>query len=308
MLIVAKMKLRLISSIPAEDAKEEAIKEYHSFWRKTNSNSNVPFVPVFNAFKEKHLATLEPGALRLYLFFAFAANNQYGNSWHSIEKIAEFFGAQTRTVNNWIKVLVDKKLIHREQNGKRSHTTYLIPYSDTIIKHQLRRIIREDNQSVLDLFIQKISQYDFYGTIVGVFHFFQWKSEKKVRTKENVQHLFIITKRDDGVLVGHNYALKNSGHLGVSELTIEDGDVATFKSPFTYEGENIRGLVLTHEVRITDINTGVILDVVRDLARAEEWDWQAHPEFRYGRIEDFFPEKEEMSDAEADTGKNTEKD
>lgn len=295
---MAKTKFKLISSIAAEDEKEEVIKDYHSYWRKTNTDSSSSFVPVFSSFKERHLATLEPGALRLYLFFAFAANNRYGNSWHSIEKIAEFFNAQTRTVNNWIKVLVDKKLIYREQKGKRSHTTYLIPYSNTIIRHQLRRVIKEDNQSVLDMFIQKIKEYEFlYGSIVDVFHFFQWKTNKKKNPiKESVQYLFVITQREDGVLVGHYYSLKNSDHLGVNELNIENGDVATFVSPFKYNEQNIRGLVLTHEIRISDNNTAAVLKLLEDLAKAEVWDWDEHPKFKYGEIVLFFPEDEEEND------------
>lgn len=297
---MAKPRFKLITSISAADEKEETIKQYHSYWRKNNSLSSASFVPIFSSFKEKHLATLEPGALRLYLFFAFAADNQYGNSWYSIEKIAEFFDTQTRTVNNWIKVLVDKNLIYREQKGKRSHTTYLIPYSNTIIRHQLKRNIKEDNQSVLDLFIKKIADYEFlYGSIIEVLHFFQWKSDKKKNPlKECVQYLFVITKREDGVIIGHHYALKNSYHLGVNELRIEDGNIATFISPFKYEEKNIKGLVLTHEIKLADSNTGAILELIEDLARVEEWDWEEHPKFQYGEIAEFFPEEEHEEDPE----------
>jgi predicted transcriptional regulator len=298
---MAKLRFNLISTIPAEDEQEERIKEYHAYWRRTNSNSNAPFVPIFNSFKDAHLATLEPGALRLYLFFALAANNQYGNSWHSIESIAKFFNTQTRTVNNWIKVLVDKNLIYREQNGKRTHTTYLIPYSNTIIRHQLKKNFKEDDQSVLDMFINKVKGYDFlYGSIIGVFHFFQWKTDsKKKPIKEGNHWLFIITKRPDGVLIGHNYPLKNSSDLGVSELIIEDSDIATFISPYQYEGHNIRGLVLKHDIRLTDSNTGVVLQLTEDLAKAEAWNWDEHPKFEYGKIADLFL-IEEITEQEED--------
>lgn len=291
---MAKLRFNLISSIPAEDEKEETIKEYYSSWRKTNSHSNAPFVPLFNSFKEKHLATLEPGALRLYLFFAFAANNQYGNSWHSIESIAKFFNTQTRTVNNWIKILVEKNLIYREQSGKRTHTTYLIPYSNTVIRHQLKRIFRKDDQNVLDAFIDKVKGYDFlYGPIVEVYHFFQWKSDnKKKPVKEGNQWLYIITKRSDGVLIGHNYSLKNSDDFGVNELVIEDSDIATFISPFQHDGHNIRGLVLKHDIKLTDSNMGAILQLIEDLAKAESWDWDEHPKVQYGKIAELFPVEE----------------
>jgi predicted transcriptional regulator len=306
---MVKLRFNLISSIPAEDEKEERIKEYHMAWRKTNSQSNAPFVPIFNSFREAHLATLEPGALRLYLFFAFAANNQYGNSWHSIESIAKFFNTQTRTVNNWIKILVEKNLIYREQNGKKTHTTYLIPYSNTIIKHQLKKNFRKDDQSVMDTFINKIKGYEFlYGAIMGVFHFFQWKTDnKKKPIKEGSQWLFVITKRTDGVLIGHNYSLKNSDSLGVSELVIEGSDIATFNSPFKYEDKNIKGLVLNHEIKLTENNTGAVLQLIEDLAKAEAWDWDEHPSLAYGKITELLPTEEtKEQEKEAAAAENTE--
>jgi predicted transcriptional regulator len=291
---MAKPRFKLISSIPAVDDTEEALKEYHSAWRRSNKNSKTPFVPIFNTFRDEHLATLEPGALRLYLYFAFAAHNEYGNSWHSIETIAKYFNTRTRTVNNWIKILIDKNLIYREQKGKRSHTTYLIPYSNTIIRHQLKRNFNEDNQDVLDSFVKKINQYEFlYGAIVEIFHFFQWKADdKKKPIKDGSHWIFIITKKPDGVLIGHNISLKNSSLYGVNALTIEDSDIGTFQSPFKYDGQNIRGLVLTHEIRLINANTSPVLELIEDLAMAESWDWDEHPKYDYGIISDLFPEEE----------------
>lgn len=291
---MAKSRFRLISTIPAIDDEEEALKEYHSAWRSSNKNRNASFVPIFTTFKEQHLATLEPSACRLYLYFAFAAHNEYGNSWHSIETIAKFFNTQTRTVNNWIKILVDKKLIYREQKGKRSNTTYLIPYSNTVIKHQLKKNFKEDNQDLLDAFVTKIKGYEFlYGSIVDVFHFFQWKpDEKKKPTKDCWHWIFIITKRADGVLIGHNVSLKNSNEFGINELTIEESDIGTFVSPFRYNDRHIKGLALTHEIKVVSSNVGAVIRLIEDLAKAENWDWDEHPKCEYGKIKDFFPEEE----------------
>jgi predicted transcriptional regulator len=291
---MAKPRFRLISSIPSVDETDEALKEYHSSWRRTLKNSNSPFVPIFTGFRETHLSTLEPGALRLYLYFAFAAHNEYGSSWHSIETIADYFNTRTRTVNNWIKILVDKNLIYREQKGKRSHTTYLIPYSNTIIKHHLKKDFKKDNQDLLGAFIQKITEYEFlYGTILEVFHFFQWKTDEKKKPIREGQHwLFVITKRPDGVLTAHNISLKNSNDFGVNALVIEDGDIGTFASPFKYQGKNVRGLVLTHEIKLINSNAGPVLQLIEDLAKAESWDWDEHPKFEYGKITDLIPEED----------------
>ncbi|PET71583.1 hypothetical protein COJ46_21950 [Bacillus sp. AFS077874] len=282
-----------LASIPAEDEKDLMFKEYHQFWRKVNSDGNVPFVPIYTAFREKHLKTLEPGPLRLYLFFAFAANNQYGHSWHSIERIAEFFGTQTRTIDNWIKILTEENLIFRERKGKKSHTTYLIPYSNTIIRHNLLKKITVDKQEVLDLLIKKIkNRNSLYGEIIDVYHFFQWSTTKKNKPsiKSNVQWLFVVTKRIDNVLTGHFTVLKNSLHMGVSEVDVED--LAVFQSPFKYNGQSVQGVTLTHLIKLIDSNIGAVLSLMNSMT-AESWDWKDYPSADYGEIKEFFEEEEE---------------
>lgn len=294
-------RFKLITSIQAADEKEEALKGYHAAWRNNNTHSGATFVPLFTSFKESHLATIEPSALRLYLYFLYAANNQNGDSWHSIESIAKFFGTQTRTVNNWIKILVDKNLIYREQKDKRSYTTYLIPYSTTVIRHQPKKEFEEDNQNLFDLFIEKINHYEFlYGSIVGAFHIFQWKTDRKNKPiKKGSQRLCIITKRSDGVLTGHYYQLKKSDSLGVSELEIKGSDVSIFTSPFMYKNHNIKGLALTHEIKLSNSNTGSFIKLIEDLAKIETSDWDEHPKVEYGDISKFFPENDDQKEEEA---------
>lgn len=283
-----------LQTIPAEDETDLMLKEYHQHWRKTNSNSNTSFVPIFNGFREKHLASLEPGPLRLYLFFAFAANNQFGHSWHSVQSIAEFFGTQTRTIDNWIKSLVDAKLIYREHKGKKSRTTYLIPYSDTLIKHQLNKDVKKDDQEVLDRFLDKINKREFlYGPIIGVYHFYQWRANKKNKPviDSNIQWLVILTKRNDDVLTCHYYQLNNSEVYGVDELEIED--IATFESPYQYNGSDITGVALNHENKLGSSNTDIIMNFIRRVSNQEKWDWNDYPTTDYGKIEHFFTEEDE---------------
>jgi predicted transcriptional regulator len=299
-------QFKLKSSVPGADEKEKMIKSYHQAWRNSNSASKAPFIPIFTSFKEEHLATIEPAALRLYLFFAFAANNLHGNSWHSIESIAKFFNTQTRTVNNWIKILVDKNLIYREQKGKRSHTTYLIPYSTTIIGHTIRLASKEDNQKVLDAFVKRIKEYEFlYGAIHKVFHFFQWKTDsKKDVIPEGKQWLIIITKRPDGILTGHNVSLRNSDEFGVNDTVIDDGDIGTFVSPFQFNNQSVKGLVLTHSIKVTsNSNAGSMIKLIEDLAEIDDLDLEEHQSFEYGKISDLFPDE---FDTEDDTEEDTE--
>jgi hypothetical protein len=287
---MARRRLGLLGPISAADEKDLMYKQYHQAWRKTNTDSNASFIPLFTSFKAKHLASLDSGPLRLYLFFAFAAKNQYGHSWHSIQSIAEFFGTQTRTVDNWIKVLVDKNLIYREQKGKKSHTTYLIPYSDILLRHQ---VSVEDDQLALDLLIGKIEEREFlYGPVIDVLHFFQWGTEKKDKTTKNrnIQWFVVITKREDEVLTGHYTLIKDSDNNGIDELEIED--LATFSSPFKHNGNSIQGVGITHSVKLTDSNTDEIMSLITRIVNEELWDWKEYPSVSYGKITDFFSDEE----------------
>ncbi|WP_164852897.1 hypothetical protein, partial [Sinorhizobium meliloti] len=76
------------------------------------------------------------------------------------------------------------------------------------------------------------------------------------------------------------------------ELYIEDSDIWRFDSPFIYEGENIKGLFLTHEIKMSKSNTRALLELIEDLSRAENWDWEEHPKYDFGLISEFFPEEE----------------
>src|SRR5690606_15562531 len=121
------------------------------------------------------LSELDSGPLKLYLYFSHAAKNEYGHSWHSIQTIADYFGTQTRTIDNWIRSLVDKNLIYRAPKGQKSYTTYLIPFSDTLISHPAPRKYATDNQELLNDLVEYIQGLEsIYGKIVGVHHLFQW--------------------------------------------------------------------------------------------------------------------------------------
>lgn len=109
----------LLKAISAKDDKDLSLKEYYQNWRTHNRSSKSPFITIYKDFKDKELLKdLDGGSLKLYLFFTFAASNDFGHSWHSIQSIADYFGTQTRTIDNWLKPLVEKDLIYREQKGK----------------------------------------------------------------------------------------------------------------------------------------------------------------------------------------------
>lgn len=292
---MVKKRFKLRTKISAIDDKEFALKDYYSSWRSNNRLAKSPFIALYNSFKDNHLKDLEAGPLRLYLFFTFSANNETGHSWHSITSIASFFETQTRTIDNWIKVLVEKDLIYREQKGKKSHTTYLVPYSNTTVQHKANKKIMVDSSILLDELVKKINELEFlYGEILKVHHIFQWIVNKGKVENSSVQFLFVITKRNNGVLIGHIFRLTNSDHLSVNTKNIEE--VSIFKSPFTYNDRQVVGIALNHEISVNSKhNIDALLSLLEDLASIEDWELTNNPKVDYGEIDSFFSEENNKS-------------
>lgn len=288
----------ILKSVSFEDD-TTTLKNYHSAWRKYNKETNEPFFAIFNQFKEKHLHSIEGGALKLYVYFGYHANNRNGDSWHSVEKIAEYFNVQTRTVDYWIEDLVKRKLIYRVKDGHKTVTTYLLPYSDTLMRATPRHRYKNDCDGLLKDIIGVIdSASDIVGEIKGVYHLFQWKSKKGEPTKkDNIQWLFIVTQRENGVKVGHYYNLQASSNYGVSKLYIEDAFI--FDSTFKYKGKNITGIAIKHTPQIDDTkNRKCILEIIDDLSKLSDEDLNNYPKLEYGKIETFL--KEELLERETD--------
>lgn len=297
---MASNKFRLTSPLSDSDKADQALKGYYKSWREHNQESKSPFMALDNSFRDKHLSELEPGPLRLYLYFSFAAQNDYGHSWHSIQKMSEFFNTQTRTIDNWLKVLVEKELIYRKQKGNKSHTTYLLPFSDTLIKHPTPKKHDHDNQELLEDLIKKIKEQAFiYGDILNVFHLFQWTSRKgKPISRENsVQLLLIITKRNNGVLIGHIYSLRKSEHLSVSQLSIDEPSI--FESPFSFDQSNVIGLALPpFPPLLTKSAIKDTLVLVKELAELEAWKIEDRQKLEYGIKDEVLPVVDEESTLE----------
>lgn len=105
------------------------LKKNHYEWREKNFKYREGFFPVFKDFKD-FMKKLSPGAIALFVYLGLNSNNLTGESSHSIESMASFFGKSTRTISLWLKELENEGLIERVQlkfNGV-SHT-FIIPYS-----------------------------------------------------------------------------------------------------------------------------------------------------------------------------------
>lgn len=86
------------------------------------------------------LPYLKDGAVKLYLYYAAAANNDTGESWHSIDTISKKLGATERSVGNWNNQLEELGLIFRTSTGKKSKATFVLPLTGFAVKLNLQQI------------------------------------------------------------------------------------------------------------------------------------------------------------------------
>lgn len=292
------VRIPILGSSFLGESELDALKGYYSQWRKTNSAMRSPFFQLYRSFKDKGmLRDLDDGALKLYLYFGFVTGNDDGASWHSVQKIADYFGKQTRTIDNWIHSLTKAGLIYRTRDGNASHTTFMVPYTDAILSLHPTNKHAADDQELLNDLVAKIQSLSVvYGQISNVFHIFHWgwdkRSKKPSKAAEQADFLLIITKRGDGVMVGHRHQLRHSSEKGVSQLDIDD--VATFTSPFQFNGQIVEGLAVSHTYRlISKDNIGTWLELLKDLTTFNEDHAVLHPKVQYGLIKDFEYEDEE---------------
>lgn len=293
------------SSLQGDDDELDALRNYYSHWRQNNSAMKSPFFALFRSFKDQgRLKDLDEGALRLYLYFGFVAGNENGSSWHSIQTIADYFGKQTRTIDIWVSKLVDAGLIFRTRDGNRSNTTFLIPYTDVIMNVQPTKKHETDGQALLDDLVQATQRLAaVYGPILKVFHIFHWgrdnRTKKADKSAATTNFLFIITKRSDGILVGHRHHLRKSGEYGVSQLKIDD--VAIFDSPFQFNGKPVPGVAVSHSFRLRiKENTETLMEFMKDLATVDEDATLQHLRVSYGLIEDVLVEDEDEDETGAE--------
>lgn len=291
--VMSKGKIIFLVNESSLDSKEEALKDYYGGWREYNKSTSAPFAAIYSSFRDQHLANLEAGPLRLYLYFSFHAHNSTGHSWHSIQTIAKFFNTQTRTIDNWIRVLVEKELIYREKAGKLSNTTFLIPYSDAIIHIRLPRKYEGIDQRLVEDMVKTITSYkEVYGDIIAIYHLFQWKFTKGVHSLDDPHNtLLVLTRRKNDVLIGHVYRTKSLKKYGVDE--IETDMVSTFESPLKYDDKSITGIFVKNDVQIfAPKNLAELSNIVHQLAEIDEENLGMLPRVNYGLVSEMYPESE----------------
>ncbi|MEF2821642.1 MAG: helix-turn-helix domain-containing protein [Clostridium sp.] len=102
----------------------------YSKWREMNRAQHKGFFIIYSDFIDKNiLRKINGNALKLYIYLGMNSKNDTGESWHSIESIAKYFGKSPRTISYWLSELEEHNLIKRMQLeiNKEAHT-YLQPY------------------------------------------------------------------------------------------------------------------------------------------------------------------------------------
>lgn len=122
------------------------------------------------------LPHLKDGAIKLYLYYALVANNDTGESWHSIDTISKKLGATERSISNWNNQLEDLGLIYRTSIGKKSKATFVLPLTGFAVKmniQQIEQILSELNLYVASTYtkvfgrVQSVTKLYVKGDVVG---------------------------------------------------------------------------------------------------------------------------------------------
>lgn len=146
----------------------EVTQQNYQEWRKFRKDSKETFFIIPTGLKG-YLPYFYTKAMNLFLYYCFHANNETGESWHSIETIAENLAVSTRTVNKWNIVLENAGLIYRKSNNHLSKSTFLLPISNYyVIKPKI----------TLKEFIL-ISDSSIDGELKGILHLFQWRKNNE---------------------------------------------------------------------------------------------------------------------------------
>lgn len=140
------------------DTEKELLSEFYS--KSTGkSNKEFRFAKVDSNFIS-FLPYLKDGAIKLYLYYAVAAKNDTGESWHSIDTISQKLDVVGRSIGNWNRQLEELGLIFRTSNGKKSKTTFVLPLTSFAVKMSAQKI----EQILTEL---KLSEANEFSRIFG---------------------------------------------------------------------------------------------------------------------------------------------
>lgn len=127
-----------VKEVLFKNTEKELLSEFYS--KSTDkSNKEFRFAKVDSNFIN-FLSYLNDGAVKLYLYYAVAAKNDTGESWHSIDTISQKLDATGRSIGNWNRQLEDMGLIYRTSNGRKSKATFILPLTGFAVKMSVQKI------------------------------------------------------------------------------------------------------------------------------------------------------------------------
>lgn len=145
----------------------------------SKNNTEFKFAKLDNNFAH-YLPHLKDGAIKLFLHYAMAANNETGESWYGIQTSGNKIGATDRSINNWNNELEDMGLIYRMSSGKKSKSTFLLPLTG---------------------FAKKVSSENL-NQLFTTFRLFDSSEHTKIFGKfQNVTKLYIKVVKEDKVSI-----------------------------------------------------------------------------------------------------------
>lgn len=234
----------------------EILKSNYSKWMNYREKHKEGFFMVPNSlFDNKYIQAINNNSISLYLYYGYRSKNKTGESWPSIERIAEDLQVSEKSVNTWNNTLEDIGLIYRNAEGKSSKITYLLPTSDYLYKENILTVeeVINNNRNPID------------GKIICILHLFQWRKENASSTDYTKPYnlICIASRRKHNRVITitvDKYVLidKNVPNLKISITAdeFENEDIYAFDFPENYpkiEGIRYFGLAIKKEINLKEL-------------------------------------------------------
>lgn len=205
-----------------DEGSSKIITDQHAIWKNVELQNIKEYYMLFNGISA-YLPYMK-SATNLYLFYCLAAKNKTGESWYSIDTLADILQVSSRTINTWNDRLRLLHLIKRQQGVRKSAHTFLLPTRDYVVNGYSGPFMKKSLN--MDELLEKIKKiYDFLDcTDCNIFHLFQWrkgKESKKADALYNVPYnsLVISLSRKCNIYMRENFENDLDGKKDFEEAT-----------------------------------------------------------------------------------------
>lgn len=242
-------------------------KEGYTQWRnfRKEVKENYYIIP---KELEEYLPYINSRALSLYLYYCLNSRNETGESWHSINTIAEKMNVSSRSVNTWNNDLEKAGLIVRLNDRHNSKTTFLLPLSNYYIL--------ENEFTIQEIMDRSTPEID--GELIAIYHLFQYKKEKSKYSPYNVACLvfrrnyniggknievFKYILSEEKVL--QDFSLKSKySSFNTDAYTFEDSSLCNIYSAYKMDKTQVQGYQFAIESKndLTDPESKDVLDIL----------------------------------------------